>query len=326
MEMVKDESLPFFFFERITFGLQHVSRKHMSASHHKVRKSVCTCYAKKPTICTVMQFEQAVWGLCPQVIGGRNTQRLLNQRSSPVQKNAWKKMMQLWWKNKHNLYQQPQKQTHPDAIDFFRGRFFTQNPCVFFAFLALRSQIHLTASVSFVKMATFRWGRLGNPMVPWDFRSQLPNGTPSSVIWNVFPNWTFKLGECLPSSTLQPLELSDPNKLGKNPAEFRPCMVCCAKKTHWDTTSLPWKRKWHPPINKNQHMEWCWKMFFSVETFGTTKTKGRNLDCNSGGIFFTQNLTVILLEFLLSKKNCQMNLESCHQFTRVWMEVSNYSE
>lgn len=26
------------------------------------------------------------------------------------------------------------KQTHPDAIDFFRGRFFTQNPCVFFCF------------------------------------------------------------------------------------------------------------------------------------------------------------------------------------------------
>ena len=65
------------------------------------------------------------------------------------------------------------------------------------------------------------------------------------------------------------------------------------------------------------------KNAFLVETFGTTKTKGRNLDCNNGGIFFTPNLTVTLLEFLLSKKNCQMNLESCHQFTRVSMEVSN---
>lgn len=31
-------------------------------------------------------------------------------------------------------------------------------------------------------------------------------------------------------------------QIEKNTAEFRPCMVCCAKKTHWDTTSLPRKR------------------------------------------------------------------------------------
>lgn len=97
----------------------------------------------------------------------------------------------------------------------------------FFAFLALRSQIHLAA-----KMATFG-GLEGWVPPPW-FHGILDRNFPMErqvqCMWNVFPNWAFKLGECLPSSTLQPLELADPNKLGKNPAEFRPCMVCCAKK------------------------------------------------------------------------------------------------
>ncbi len=69
------------------------------------------------------------------------------------------------------------------------------------------------------------------------------------------------------------------------------------KNTKRDTLRrcLRWKRKWHPPIKldmvlKNEMLE------------ALERRKKVGIHTNNGGKMFTQNLTLILLEFLLQKK------------------------
>lgn len=211
MEVIKNDSLPFFFREN------HIW--------------LATCFAKtcvsQPSqsekVCMYMLCEKtynlhgdAIWTgrlrpFSPSDWRKKHS-KVTESEMFTSSKKAWTKMMQLWFMRNNTTFIN-------NAIKHIRmrffvvgGTFFTQNPVVFFFALRLSGSFHPPHSVaSFVKMATFGCGRLGN-------------------------------------------------------------------------------RDRHPPINKNRHMVL------------------KNDFC-----FGTQNLTVILLEFLLSKRNCQMNLESCHQ-------------
>lgn len=144
MEMVKNESLPFFFLREshVTCNMfrenicQPVITKWESLYVHAMRKNLQFarwCNLNRPSEAFV-----------PQVIGGRNTQRLPNQRCSPVQKMHDKKSCNSGAKQ-HNPLSTTAKNKHIRMrLIFSVGVSSPKIRVFFFAFLALRFQIHLT--------------------------------------------------------------------------------------------------------------------------------------------------------------------------------------
>lgn len=177
MEMVKNESLPFFFLREshVTCNMfrenicQPVITKWESLYVHAMRKNLQFarwCNLNRPSEAFVPKWLEEETPKGCRIRDVHQFKKMHDKKSC----NSGAKQ--------HNLYQQPQQQTHPDAIVFFRGRFFTQNPCVFFCFFGSQVSDPPRGENGDIRGV----GRLGStPMVPWDFRSQLPNGTPSSM-------------------------------------------------------------------------------------------------------------------------------------------------